>query len=81
MIRLDPPIEVSTPQGKARAHFLIDYSYEMDLYWVCFLNENGECWTFNNKLIRLSPNYTAQSPKEEIDSDRKGNGWSFWKKK
>lgn len=49
---------METPKGKALAHFVIDYGIESDLFWVCFLQSNGECWTFNNKYIKLESNYT-----------------------
>ncbi len=72
MIRIDPPIPLLTPKGKALAHFLIDYGFEHDLYWVCFQEETGECWTWNNKDIRAQNNITAgriNIPKEIRDVD------------
>ena len=72
MIRIDPPIPLLTPKGKALAHFLIDYGFEHDLYWVCFQEESGECWTWNNKDIRAQNNITAgriNIPKEIRDVD------------
>lgn len=68
--RLDPPIPLETPKGKALAHFLIDYGYEHDLYWICFQDDTGECWTWNNKNIRAQKNITANrinTPKEFRD--------------
>ena len=59
ILRLDPPLPLLTPKGKALAHFLIDYGFEHDLHWVCFQNETGECWTWNNKYIRSDINITA----------------------
>lgn len=58
LIQLNPPIPLMTPKGTGLAHFLIDYSMETDLYWVVFIDETGECWTFNNKFIRASKNIT-----------------------
>jgi hypothetical protein len=58
MLQLNPPIPVLTPKGKGYAHVLIDYSQEHDLYWVCFIDETGECWTYNNKEIKLQTNIT-----------------------
>jgi len=58
MIQLRPSIPVITPKGKAKAIFLIDYSEEHDIMWVCFLDDNGECWTFNNRDIRAQKNIT-----------------------
>lgn len=57
MIQLNPPLPMVTPQGKALAHFLIDYGPEHDLLWVCF-QENGECWTWRNQDIRAEKNIT-----------------------
>ena len=70
--RIDPPLPLQTPKGKAMAHFLIDYGFEHDLYWVCFQNETGECWTWSNKDIRAQINITAgriNIPKEIRDVD------------
>ena len=70
--RIDPPIPLLTPKGKALAHFLIDYGFEHDLYWVCFQDETGECWTWSNKDIRAQNNITAgriNIPKEIRDVD------------
>lgn len=58
IIQLNPPIPVETPKGSALAMFLIDYSPEYNLMWVCFLDENGQCWTFQNPEIRASKNIT-----------------------
>lgn len=68
--RIDPPLPLLTPKGKALAHFLIDYGYEHDLYWICFQNDTGECWTWSNKDIRAQDNITAgriNIPKEIRD--------------
>jgi hypothetical protein len=70
--RIDPPLPLKTPKGKAMAHFLIDYGFEHDLYWVCFQDETGECWTWSNKDIRAQTNITAgriNIPKEIRDVD------------
>lgn len=56
--RLDPPIWVMTPRGEADAEFLIDRGPEHHLQWVCWLHENGECWTFRNIEIRRATNVT-----------------------
>lgn len=57
--RIDPPLPLKTPKGKAMAHFIIDYGFEHDLYWVCFQDDTGECWTWSNKDIRCRENITA----------------------
>lgn len=59
IIRIEPPLPLQTPKGKAQAHFLIDYGFEHDLYWVCFQDDTGECWTWCNKDIRNQENITA----------------------
>ena len=56
MIQLNPPLPLITPKGKALAHFLIDYGIEHNLFWVCFQQETGECWTWDNKDIRADKN-------------------------
>lgn len=56
MLQLNPTLPLLTPKGKAYAHFIIDYSQEHDLLWVCFICETGECWTFPNSQIRLEAN-------------------------
>ena len=58
ILELKQPLPLITPKGKAIAHFVIDYGIETDLFWVCFLQSNGECWTFNNKSIKMEENYT-----------------------
>jgi hypothetical protein len=58
MIQLNPPLPLETPKGKGYAHFLIDYSQEHHLMWVVFIDETGECWTFQNPEIRLQTNDT-----------------------
>jgi hypothetical protein len=76
IVRIDPPLPLQTPKGKAMAHFLIDYGFEHDLYWVCFQDETGECWTWNNKNIKAQNNISAgriNIPKEirdELDLQR-----------
>lgn len=60
MIQLNPPVPLLTPKGEAMAHILIDYGQEHHLLWVCFLDETGECWTFNNRLVRIQPNYSMR---------------------
>lgn len=70
--RIDPPLPLLTPKGKAMAHFLIDYGVEHDLCWVCFQDDTGECWTWKNSVIRLQNNITAgriNIPKEIRDVD------------
>ena len=42
--RLNSPMPIMTPKGRALAHFLLDYGPENDLMWVCFQDDMGECW-------------------------------------
>ncbi len=56
--RIDPPLPLETPKGSGTAHFLIDYSENHHLIWVVFLDETGECWSFQNPEVRLSKNFT-----------------------
>jgi len=58
IVQIRPPLALETPKRKAYAHFLIDYSIEEHLMWVCFLDSNGECWTFENPEIRIQSNPT-----------------------
>ena len=59
IIQLNPTIPLNTPKGSGIAHFLIDYSIEHSLYWVVFLDDNGECWTFSNEDVRAQKNITV----------------------
>jgi len=54
--RIDPPLPFITPKGRGMAHFLIDYGSEHHLLWVCFIDSNGECWTFANPEILIQEN-------------------------
>ena len=56
IIQLDPPIPVITPNGKALAIGWIDYGAEHHLLWICFIDETGECWTYQNPEIRAQNN-------------------------
>ena len=56
MLRLDPPLPLETPKGKALAHVLIDYGVEYDLLWVCFQDDTRECWTWSNKEVKIQTN-------------------------
>lgn len=58
IIQLNPPIPLMTPKGKAIAHFLIDQGIENDLQWVCFQDDTGECWTWDNSTVRAQKNIT-----------------------
>ena len=39
---------------------VIDYGPEHNLFWVVFLDANGECWTYANPDIRAQKNITLK---------------------
>lgn len=57
ILELAQLIWVTTPKGRARALFLIDYGPESDLQWVC-AQATGEVWTWSNWDIRVADNIT-----------------------
>jgi hypothetical protein len=65
MLQIHPPLPVETPKGSGYAHFVINNGYEDHLHWVVFIDETGECWTFENPDIRMQHNITMQRPKQE----------------
>lgn len=69
MLRLDPPLPVLIRLGdqwvKAMAHIVIDYGFDHDLIWTCFLDESRECWSAPNANIRAQDNVTAGRPKQD----------------
>ena len=67
--QLNPPLPITTPKGKAWAHFVIDYGQESDLLWVCFQDETGECWTWGNRDIRIQTNATLGRYVKEREDD------------
>jgi len=56
--RIDPTIPVLTPKGPANAHFVLDYTEDHHLFWVCAIVGTGEMWTFPNHKIRVQANPT-----------------------
>ena len=56
--QLNPPLPFWTPRGFAHAHIMIDIGIDHDLQWVCFIVATGECWTYQNKNIKLVDNET-----------------------
>ena len=58
LTQLNPPLPLTTPKGKAWAHLVIDYGPEADLMWVCFQDEDGACWTWGNRDVRIQANAT-----------------------
>ena len=62
LTQLNPPLPLTTPKGKAWAHLVIDYGPEADLMWVCFQDEDGACWTWCNRDVRIRANATLGRP-------------------
>jgi hypothetical protein len=58
LTQLNPPLPLLTPKGKAWAHLVIDYGPEADLLWVCFQDDDGACWTWRNRDVRIQGNVT-----------------------
>jgi hypothetical protein len=58
LTQLNPPLPLLTPKGKAWAHLVIDYGPEADLMWVCFQDDDGACWTWCNRDVRIQTNAT-----------------------
>jgi len=56
--QVSPPLPLVTPKGKGFAHFIIDEGVEHHIYWVVFLDDGGECWTFSNPEVRAQRNIT-----------------------
>lgn len=57
ILEIQKEIWLETPKGLGIAHFLIDSGPESHLKWVVFL-QNGECWTFENPLVKADKNIT-----------------------
>lgn len=64
ILQLEPTLPLETPRGPGYAHFLIEHGDEHHIQWVCFLDDTGECWTFNNPDIRIQHNITMGRPKK-----------------
>jgi len=58
LLQLNPPLPLLTPKGKALAHVLIDPGIEHHLLWVCFQDQDGACWTWSNRDVRIQANAT-----------------------
>lgn len=53
IIRLNPPVPLTTPKGDGKAYLYIDRGREEYGEWVCFINETGESWTYLDPDVRL----------------------------
>jgi len=58
LIQLNPPLPLNTPKGEGLAHLVLDYGPEHNLIWTVFINETGECWSFQNPEVRATKNIT-----------------------
>lgn len=54
--QLNPPIPMNCPKGKGLAHFVIDYGLENNLYWVIFIDDTGEIWTYPDPEVKARNN-------------------------
>jgi hypothetical protein len=55
---------MSTPKGDGWAFFMIERSQEHHIEWVVFLDNSGQCWTFQNPEVRMQNNYTMNRKKD-----------------
>lgn len=68
ILQLNPPIPLDTPKGKShglRSHIIIDPGQEHYLQFVCFLDDTGECWIFQNRDVKLRSNQTMKIREEK----------------
>lgn len=58
MLQLNPPLPLKTSKGDGLAYLVIDYGPEHHLLWVVFMNQGGQCWTFQNPEVSMPANFT-----------------------
>jgi hypothetical protein len=58
MLQLNPPLPVVVDGRKGMAILVIDYGVEFDLFFVTAMDDTGELWCINNKLLRMQDNWT-----------------------
>lgn len=58
LMRLDPPLALTTPLGDAMAVMVIDEGRDEPLRFVTFVSSTGECWAFTQPEVRLWTNLT-----------------------
>ncbi len=73
LLQLNPPLPMICDKGRGLAHFLIDYGMESHLYWVIFLDANGECWTLDNTKVRMQNNFTLGRVHAKATAGCEGN--------
>ena len=58
ILRLDPPIPLTTPKGNGLAYFLTDYGIDYNNIWTVAIDKTGEWWGFDNTQVRAVKNIT-----------------------
>lgn len=59
IIQLNPALPMRhVEKGEFLAHFLHDDGIESDIMFTGFLHDNGEIWTFSNRVLRACKNVT-----------------------
>jgi hypothetical protein len=76
ILQLNPTIPLTTPHGRAIAHFLIDNGDEHHLLWVCIHDDTGEIWVWPNPDVRGRPNPTMGRELNTSAERVKNNGRS-----
>ncbi len=60
ILQLNPTLPLDTPLGPGYAHFIVDYSQEHPMLFVCFIDATGECWIFPQSDVKLQKNITMK---------------------
>jgi len=57
ILQLNPALPLWHMQkGNFLAHFIHEYGIESEIYFTGILQDTGEIWTFNNKVLRGQKN-------------------------
>lgn len=60
ILQLNPPIPMThIEKGDCLAHFMHDDGIESSILFTVFMDDTGEIWTFNNRVLRAQKNITA----------------------
>lgn len=62
ILQLNPSIPMTTPKGNGLAIMAVWLSEEHDWIWSVVLDESGEIWDFQNRLVRVQKNFTMGRP-------------------
>lgn len=76
ILQLNPPLPLMTPKGEGLAHIVIDCGIEHNLQWVVFINDTGECWTYQNPEIRACKNITYGRVMKNAIKERQEQGYN-----